>query len=57
MLETILKEIWRPYVSKMQERDWRWKTFTKCEKLINIQNKYKINDPNKVFNEGLSKEW
>ena len=30
--------------------------FTKCEKLINIQNKYKINDPNKVFNEGLSKE-
>ena len=30
--------------------------FTKCEKLVDIQNKYNINDPNEVFNEGLSKE-
>ena len=30
--------------------------FTKCEKLADIQNKYNINDPNEVFNEGLSKE-
>ena len=30
--------------------------FTKCEKLADIQNKYNINDPNKVFNEELSKE-
>ena len=30
--------------------------FTKCEKLADTQNKYNINDPNKVFNEGLSKE-
>ena len=40
----------------MQERDWWWKIFTKCEKLVNIQNKYNINDSNEVFNEGLSKE-
>ena len=32
------------------------KLFTKCEKLADIQNKYDINDPNEVFNEGLSKE-
>ena len=31
-------------------------SFTKCEKLADIQNKYQINGPNKVFNEGLSKE-
>ena len=30
--------------------------FVKCEKLTNLQNKYNINDPNEVFNEGLSKE-
>ena len=30
--------------------------FIKCEKLTNRQNKYNINDPNKVFNEALSKE-
>ena len=30
--------------------------FTKREKLANIQNKYSINDPNEVFNGGLSKE-
>ena len=30
--------------------------FTKCEKLVDIQSKYNINDPNEVFNEGLSKE-
>ena len=30
--------------------------FTKCEKLADIQNKHDINDPNEVFNEGLSKE-
>ena len=29
---------------------------TKCQKLAGIQNKYNINDPNKVFNEGLSKK-
>ena len=42
----------------MQKRDWWWKKklFTKCEKLADIQNKYDINDPNEVFNEGLSKE-
>ena len=27
--------------------------FTKCEKVADIQNKYDINDPNEVFNEGL----
>ena len=32
------------------------KNITKCEKLVNIQNKYNINDSNEVFNEGLSKE-
>ena len=42
----------------MQKRDWWWKKklFTKCEKLADIQNKYDINDPDEVFNEGLSKE-
>ena len=30
--------------------------FTKCEKLANMQNKYNINYPNEVLNEGLSKE-
>ena len=30
--------------------------FTKCEKLVDIQNKYNRNDPNEEFNEGLSKE-
>ena len=30
--------------------------FTKCEKLSGIQSKYDINDPNKVFTEGLSTE-
>ena len=30
--------------------------FTKCEKLADIQKKYNINDPKKVFNEGLFKE-
>ena len=43
----------------MQERDWWWKTFIyKMWKyrLADIQNKYNINDPNKVFKEGLSKE-
>ena len=30
--------------------------FTKCKKLAVIQNKYNINDPNEVLNEGLSKE-
>ena len=30
--------------------------FIKCEKLADIQNKYNINDLNKVFNESLSKE-
>ena len=30
--------------------------FIKCEKLDDIQNKYNINDLNKVFNESLSKE-
>ena len=48
--------MWRPYVHKIQERDWWWKIYTKCEKLVNIQNKYNINDSNEVFNEGLSKE-
>ena len=27
--------------------------FTNCEKLADIQNKYDINGPNKVFHEGL----
>ena len=37
--------------------DWCEKhLFTKCEKLANMQNKYNINDPNGVLNEGLSKE-
>ena len=30
--------------------------FTKCQKLADIQNKYNMNDLNKVLNEGLSKE-
>ena len=30
--------------------------FTKCEKLAAIKYKYNINDPNEVFNKGLSKE-
>ena len=30
--------------------------FTKYEKLVDIQNKYNINDPNEAFNEGFSKE-
>ena len=30
--------------------------FTKCEKLSDIQKKYNVNDPNEVFNDGLSKE-
>ena len=30
--------------------------FTKYEKLANMQNKYNINYPNEVLNEGLSKE-
>ena len=30
--------------------------FTKCEKSADIRNKYNINYPNEVFNEGLSKE-
>ena len=31
--------------------------FTECEKLADIQNKYNINDPNEVFNEGLFNGW
>ena len=30
--------------------------FKKCEKLVDIQNEYNINDPSEVFNEGLSKK-
>ena len=30
--------------------------FTECEKLADIQNKYNIDYPNEVCNEGLSKE-
>ena len=39
-----------------KETDDEKHLFTKCEKLADIQNKYNINDPNKVFNESLSKE-
>ena len=41
---------------RKKEIDDEKNLFTKCEKLADIQNKYNINDPNKVFNKELSKE-
>ena len=48
------ENLMRPRCKK--EIDGEKHLFIKCGKLADIQNKYNINDPNKVFNEGLSKE-
>ena len=48
------EDLMRPRCKK--EIDDEKHLFTKCEKLANMQNKYNINYPNEVLNEGLSKE-